>query len=161
ESAGSGGEASLGRGAARGPGRTARSRKRGTRRFRVARGPRAQGPLHAALLGGSASGAKQAAALVEELLEAARAEARPETSSSPANCLRDALRDLGPQATDVVADLPRPLTACGKAARHSIMLVPCWRRHRDRGGAGRGRARRGRPILEHRAADAGRARPPE
>ncbi len=51
--------------------------------------------------------------LVDALLEAARAESAAQACASAADCLDEALRDLGPITVEVTADLPReaPLTA--------------------------------------------------
>src|SRR5262249_18340289 len=66
-----------------------------------------KGPLNAALLlQDPAAGVEQALELVDSLLEAARAESGAERWSAPDEDLAEALRDLGPIAADVVADLP-------------------------------------------------------
>jgi len=63
-------------------------------------------PLHAARLSEPSPAVDQAVALVDELLEAARAEATSEPCSAPADSLRDALGDLAARDATVVADLP-------------------------------------------------------
>lgn len=64
-------------------------------------------PLHAALLGGNAeAGVEKALELIDSLLEVARAEVAAETRTSAADCLANALKDLGPIGARVVADLP-------------------------------------------------------
>src|SRR5262245_6051582 len=63
-------------------------------------------PLHAALLGETTIGLERAVALVDDLLEAARADETTASSSSPAESLIGALRDLGSPAVDVVSNLP-------------------------------------------------------
>ncbi len=62
--------------------------------------------LHAALLQDDVSaGVERALELVDSLLDAARSE--PADPSAPAGeCLAEALRDLGPLAAEVAADLP-------------------------------------------------------
>ena len=64
-------------------------------------------PLHAALLQDDPSvGVEQALDLVDSLLEAARSESCGEASAPAAECLDEALRDLGPIDVEVIADLP-------------------------------------------------------
>jgi signal transduction histidine kinase len=64
-------------------------------------------PLQGALLADdSASGAAAALQLVDSVLEAVRGDDAPEASAAPAECLRAALRDLGPVDAAVAASLP-------------------------------------------------------
>jgi signal transduction histidine kinase len=64
-------------------------------------------PLLLALRQDDASGAVgRALDLVDSLLEAARAESAADATVSAADCLEEALHDLGPIVADVVADLP-------------------------------------------------------
>jgi signal transduction histidine kinase len=64
-------------------------------------------PLLVALRLDDASGAvERALDLVDSLREAARAESAADVSVSAADCLEEALRDLGSIAADVVVDLP-------------------------------------------------------
>jgi signal transduction histidine kinase len=64
-------------------------------------------PLLAALREGDASaGVERALDIVDSLLEAARGESATEPSASAADCLADALRDLGPIAAEIVSSLP-------------------------------------------------------
>jgi signal transduction histidine kinase len=64
-------------------------------------------PLHGALLADdAASGAATALQLVDSVLEAVRSDDAPEDSAAPTECLRAALRDLGPVDATVVSNLP-------------------------------------------------------
>jgi signal transduction histidine kinase len=63
-------------------------------------------PLLLALrLDDASSAVERALDVVDSLLEAARAESVADVTASAADCLEEALRDLGPIAADVVADL--------------------------------------------------------
>jgi signal transduction histidine kinase len=65
-------------------------------------------PLLLALhLDDSSIGLERALDVVDSLLEAARAESAADVTVSAADCLREALRDLGPISADVIADLAR------------------------------------------------------
>jgi signal transduction histidine kinase len=65
-------------------------------------------PLLLALrLDGSSSAVEHALNVVDSLLEAARAESDAHVTASTADCLREALCDLGPISADVIADLAR------------------------------------------------------
>jgi signal transduction histidine kinase len=55
----------------------------------------------------ASSAVERALDLVDSLLEAARAESAADVMVSAADCLEETLRDLGPIAADVVADLAR------------------------------------------------------
>ena len=64
-------------------------------------------PLHAALLQDDVpAGVRRALDLVDSLLEAAHAECAATVTASAADCLDEALRDLGPYRPEVVASLP-------------------------------------------------------
>lgn len=74
--------------------------------------------LHAALLLEDPSeGVRRALDLIDALLEATRAECTAGTCASPAECLDEVLRDLGPIAAEVVADLPGELPLPSTALR--------------------------------------------
>jgi signal transduction histidine kinase len=65
-------------------------------------------PLLLALrLDGSSSAVEHALKVVDSLLEAARAGSDANVTASTADCLREALCDLGPISADVIADLAR------------------------------------------------------
>jgi signal transduction histidine kinase len=82
-------------------------------------------PLVLALLQDDASSSvRHALDLVDSLLEAARAESAADLAVSAADCLEEALHDLGPIAADVVADLahgfPLPSAALRVLLRNLI-----------------------------------------
>ena len=60
---------------------------------------------------------EQALELIDSLLDAARAEAGGDRDSSPRASLEEALRDLGPIAADVTAELPDRVAFPGGALR--------------------------------------------
>jgi len=54
----------------------------------------------------ASAGVDRALELIDALLEAAQAESATQASASAADCLDEALRDLGPIAAEVTVDLP-------------------------------------------------------
>jgi signal transduction histidine kinase len=101
-------------------------------------------------------GVERALELVDVLLEAAQAESAPQGCASAADCLEEALRDLGPIAAEVSTDLsqevPLPAmalrvllrnlvaNAVAAGARHihvaTVASAGCWRLTVDDDGVG-------------------------
>jgi signal transduction histidine kinase len=65
----------------------------------------------------ASSAVERALVVVDSLLEAARAESAADVTVSAADCLEEALRDIGPIAADVVADLAREFPLPSAALR--------------------------------------------